>query len=640
MMEEQGFRLCLGCMKKIPKDEPFCHLCGFNAGQYQGNPRCLRLGQKLTDKYIIGKVIGEGGFGITYIGWDIVLEMPVAIKEYFPSNIASRDTSYGASTINIFDGRSKDLYEQGLQRYVKEAKNLSKFHYFQGIVSVRDFFYANATAYIVMEYIDGITMKEHMKKVGRIAPDVVLNGLKPIMESLVKIHETGIVHRDISPDNIMITKDGTVKLIDFGSARLTENVEKSLTVMLKRGFAPEEQYRSKGNQGPWTDVYAICATMYYMMAGKVPPEAMERLLTDELVPVEKLGLPIDERKARAIDKGLAVRADDRWQSVQELMDVLFAAEELPQTEFIDEKNEQEKPQTLPPVSIVKSEVQHADGQPSGNEDDLFSLLNDYRGDDTDYEAMASRRKKLIIAAVSVLGVILSVMLLFKQCSSTKDNQQNSLPSATSSLQPAESKEPSETLKPDGEPSSTPVPSYKIPNLKNLTVKAAKKKINALGSDKLSYKIKKAYSAKVKKGRVISQSEKKGTSYTVDDKVVITITVSKGEQRYKVPKVTGLTRQKAVNKLKKQKLKVSSRYSYSTSVSKGKVISQSVKSGKKVKKGTKITITVSRGAKPQSSVAPTTPVVQTPPPTTPSTPKPTKKPSSGDDWNDFKNDSGW
>lgn len=636
-MEKQGLRLCLGCMKMIPKNEPFCHLCGFNAGQYQGNPRCLRLGQKLTNKYIIGKVIGEGGFGITYIGWDIVLEMPVAVKEYFPSNIASRDTSYGASTINIFDGKSKDLYEQGLQRYVKEAKNLSRFHYLQGIVSVRDFFYANATAYIVMEYIDGITMKEHMKKVGRIAPDVVLDSLKPIMESLVKIHETGIVHRDISPDNIMITKEGTVKLIDFGSARLTENSEKSLTVMLKRGFAPEEQYRSKGNQGPWTDVYAICATMYYMMAGKVPPEAMERLLTDELVPVEKLGLPIDERTAKAIDKGLAVRADDRWQSVQELMDALFSCEEIPPTELIEVKDEQEKPQALPPVSIVQKEVQSAGGQQPENGDDLFSLLNDYRGDDTDYEAMARKKKRIIMAAAGVAGIILFVALLFNQCSSTKNSQPKPLPSASSSLQPAESKEPSETI----EPEETPVPSYKIPNLKNLTVKAAKEELNALGSDRLSCKIMKAYSAKIKKGRIISQSEKKGTSYTVDDKVVITVTVSKGEQLYKVPKVTGLTRQKAVNRLRKQKLKVSSSYSYSTSVRKGRVISQSVKKGKKVKKGTKITITVSRGAKPQPSVAsPAAPSTPAPQPSVPSAPKPTKKPSSGGNWNDFGDDSGW
>lgn len=772
-MDNQKLRLCLGCMEMIPADEPFCHLCGFNAVQYQGNPRCLRLGQKLADKYIVGKVIGEGGFGITYIGWDTVLEMPVAIKEYFPSNIASRDTSYGANTINIFDGKSKEVYEQGLQRYVKEAKNLSKFHYLQGIVSVRDFFYANATAYIVMEYINGITMKEHMKKVGRIKPAQVFESLRPIMESLIKIHEKGIVHRDISPDNIMIAKNGTIKLIDFGSARLTENGEKSLTVMLKRGFAPEEQYRSKGNQGPWTDVYALCATMYYMMAGKVPPEAMERLLTDEIIPLDTMGLPITAAQAAAVHKGLAVRAADRFQSVGELMNALFApgtaaassstiqtgvvqnkpapaGVNIPEAKSLDELGEMsvtvlmpenqdeddlmetqllpeesalqraamqkptsqestsqesamqkepashaeasvqhsavmqnnpelkkaapiQKDSTLPkgpaieakpdmqqkpamqqePFSIVKKEVQSANAAnvyQASDGDDLFALLNDYREDKTDYMGQAAKRRKIITLAVCGLAVILIIGGIIRSQSERKDAQQVARNTTTSTSTSGSTgsddgrlnggEEPEETV----EPTATPVPTYTIPNVEKKKFSKVKKDLKKLDADQLEIKVKYAYSTKIKKGYVIKQSIKKGKSFAVDEEVSLTLTVSKGEQLYKVPKVTGKSNSAAVSKLKAKKLKVNISYAYSDTVAKGKVISQSIKAGKKVKKGTNIRIVISNGKRPQ--VQPTA----TPAPssstsssgsTATKTPSPTKKPSSsGNKWNNLDDGSGW
>lgn len=774
-MEQRKLKLCLGCMEMIPQEEDRCPLCGFNAKVYQGNPRCLRLGQMLGEKYLIGKVIGEGGFGITYAAWDTVLEMPVAVKEYFPSSIASRDTSYGANTINIFDGRSKDVYEQGLQRYVKEAKNLSKFHYLQGIVSVRDFFYANATAYIVMEFINGVTMKEHMRKVGKIPPEEVIRNLKPVMESLVQIHAKGIVHRDISPDNIMIQKDGSIKLIDFGAARLTENGEKSLTVMLKRGFAPEEQYRSKGNQGPWTDVYALCATMYYMMAGKIPPEAMERLLSDELVPVEQLGLPLDVRKAKAIDKGLAVRAGDRWQTVQELIDVLFGndtpapvltptpaptpapapasnvpssgqdvemneggtleelnsvsvtmmmtedeiaptelmlppqeetvltqlqpvpttqMQEMPTSQTVPTTQMQDmvepqpvpsqqpvpprQPQSMPPQSVSQAApqpapqsvsqpvtaqtapspapsgdlessvvVQRANDYPAGKGDDLYALLHDYREDGEDYAERIMKRNKLIVTALVVVAVLVVIIFGFRSCSKNKHqnmagNRQTSTGVLASTKPPAKKASPDEQVKGEETPAATatPVPTYKMPGLVGKSWKDAKETLDKLGVDALEYKVKETYSTKVKKGNVISQSIKKGKKYTIEDTVSLTVTVSKGEQLFKVPKVSGLSTKAAEKKLKAQKMKVTRAYSYSSTVAKGKVIEQSVNAGKKVGKGTKITITISKGKKPTPKVMATPP----PPPAAtskPSTPKATKKPSSGGGgWNDLNEGSGW
>lgn len=327
-MSENSKKICLGCMQEINTDDIKCPHCGFDPNAYKVNPRCLRLGTKLAGKYIIGKVIGEGGFGITYIGWDEKLELPIAIKEFFPPKIASRDTTTGNNTIYMFDHADEKSFEEGMRRSVKEARSMSKLEAYEGIVSIRDFFNENKTAYIIMEYVDGETLKEYLKENEKMEPEDVLKVMKPVMKALEQMHRTGMIHRDISPDNIMIRRDGQVKLIDFGAARVAqEEDEKSLTVMLKRGFSPEEQYRSKGHQGPWTDIYALCATMYYMLTGVIPPESMERVLEDKYVSLKEYDIELDTKIADAIDKGLCVLAKNRYQSMSDLIHDIYGEEE-------------------------------------------------------------------------------------------------------------------------------------------------------------------------------------------------------------------------------------------------------------------------------------------------------------------------
>ena len=318
-MEES--RICFGCMSVVDTHGGTCPICGFNEITYQCNPRAIPLHSLLNNRYKIGKVLGEGGFGLTYIAYDTKDAKPVAIKEYFPSNVATRDCHDNNDlTLHFFKNRDEKAYINGLEKYTNEARILKKYNGLDGIVSTIDFFEANETAYIVMEYIDGITLKEYLETNGTLSPKEAIELMMPVLKSLEEIHKDGIIHRDISPDNIMIGLDGSFKLIDFGAARFTnEEDNKSMTIILKRGFAPEEQYRSKGVQGPWTDVYALCATLYKAITNKVPPEAMDRLIEDELKPLSSFHLEMPEGQIKAIMKGLKVRAKDRYQTVEELM---------------------------------------------------------------------------------------------------------------------------------------------------------------------------------------------------------------------------------------------------------------------------------------------------------------------------------
>ena len=311
---------------------------GYDLNSKKQNSRCLAVNTILEGKYLVGPVLGQGSFGITYVGYDLNMEAKIAIKEYFPVELVSRDTTtmHGDRVLSL-SGEKSITYKAGLKKYVAEAQNVSQFSEVPGVVSVKDFFYANETAYIVMEFIDGISLKDYLKeKGGRLTEEETLKIMKPVLEALVQVHKSGIIHRDISPDNIMLTFEKSVegrdnhntiksvKLIDFGAARMTEkNDQKSLTIILKHGYAPEEQYRTHGEQGPWTDVYALCAVLYRMLTGETPVPAMDRMFKDELKSLEQCGAKVSANTAAAILKGLAVKKDERIQSVKELIGALY-----------------------------------------------------------------------------------------------------------------------------------------------------------------------------------------------------------------------------------------------------------------------------------------------------------------------------
>lgn len=311
-------KLCMGCMEEVDGDEEYCPHCGYKIGTVNSS-RGLQPQTILNGKYIVGKVIGEGGFGITYIAYDLFLNNRIAIKEYFPSDLVTRDTSSRTQTaLTVLTGSKEEQYKKGIERFVREAANLAKFNNLPGIVSVKEFFYENNTAYMVMEYIDGITLSRYLDDNGGKLPYTkVLELMMPVMNSLEKVHEAGIVHRDISPDNIMVSSNGNMKLIDFGAARIVGNDDvKSLTVILKHGYAPEEQYQPDGKQGSWTDVYALSATMYRMITGVVPQESTDRILSgDKVETVNRLVPEVPRKISNAIMHGLAVKSLTRTNSI-------------------------------------------------------------------------------------------------------------------------------------------------------------------------------------------------------------------------------------------------------------------------------------------------------------------------------------
>lgn len=299
-----------------------CPQCGyFDRGPE--NPQQLPPRTILGGKYLIGRALGQGGFGITYLAWDLAENKKLAIKEYFPMQISTRSQDH--LTVSPISAKSRQDLDYGLTKFVEEGKALSRFKDHPGVVSMLAFLNANGTAYIVMEYVEGRDLKEYLKQHdGKISFDAALKILLLVMAALEDVHAAGIVHRDISPDNIYVEDNGGVKILDFGATRYALGEQsRSLSVVLKPGYAPEEQYRSRGKQGPWTDIYALGATFYRAITGRVPPESPDRLAEDDLMPPSSMGVEIPPNSEAALLKSLAVKAEHRFQTVAEFREAML-----------------------------------------------------------------------------------------------------------------------------------------------------------------------------------------------------------------------------------------------------------------------------------------------------------------------------
>ena len=326
--------ICYQCMRSMQGDQ--CMHCGFSLREYQPVPDALRPESILAGKYQVGRVLGRGGFGITYIGKIMESGKVVAIKEFFPVVFATRD-SVKNRILKVYP-REQENFNKGVRRFYEEAETLSRLHGIPEIVQVFDFFYENETAYIVMEYIKGQTVEELVKQQGPLDLAMVLTIFYPVMRALQIVHQHGMLHRDVSPCNIILDDHFHPHLIDFGAARaFSSQLSSDMSVILKKGFAPVEQYMQHGRHSRCEDVYALSASIYYALTGKIPPAATDRAIFDTLKPLHDFNVHMPPLFEQILLKGMAVQRTDRYASMDlmcQAIDQIFsiAVPKIPEKE--------------------------------------------------------------------------------------------------------------------------------------------------------------------------------------------------------------------------------------------------------------------------------------------------------------------
>ena len=316
-------RRCMKCMHPLAAGETVCPECGRAYGSANAETFALKPGTILEGKYLVGEMLGQGGFGITYIGFDLLLEQKVAIKEYYPmsTGMVSRD---GHSTVVWSSAMmGKTGTQKGFDSFLKEARKMAKLGGIPGVVGVKSVFIQNETAYIVMDFIEGETLLKKLQKNGPMDFDSCVKLMTPIMQALAEVHEHGIIHRDISPDNIMVRPDGKLILLDLGAAKDldiqgNDGSVQSSQMVAKHGFSPIEQYSKSGKVGPWTDIYAMAATIYYCCTGILPPPATDRTIDDTLACQPRL----TQAQFDILADCMHMRPQDRPQSMDTLLQML------------------------------------------------------------------------------------------------------------------------------------------------------------------------------------------------------------------------------------------------------------------------------------------------------------------------------
>ncbi len=305
--------LCPGCFAD-KGDNFICPYCSYDESERR-TPLVLPYRTILNGQFIVGKVLGKpGGFGITYLGWDINLATLVAVKEYLPRDYAGRDSDH--ASVMAHSNEDASLFRFGLEQFLHEARTLARFDH-PNVVRTRSFFEQNGTAYLVMDYLQGVNLAEYLlAQGGRLTERQASEIMMPIIDGLQEVHAKGFLHRDIKPQNIYVTSAGRPILLDFGAARQAMGERsRSLSVVLTPGFSPYEQYHRRGEQGPWTDIYALAATYYYVLTGQAPPDAPERVATDELIPLAEIVTGISPGVNAAIMQALSLEAGARPQDV-------------------------------------------------------------------------------------------------------------------------------------------------------------------------------------------------------------------------------------------------------------------------------------------------------------------------------------
>ena len=650
---------CPGCMELYEAFDSICPHCGYIYGtppkeQYHLIPETI-----LQGKYILGKVLGYGGFGITYIAWDELLQRKVAIKEYMPRECAARMA--GTKRLTVFSGDKTKQFRTGMESFKEEAGKLLKVHDLEGTVKVFDLFEENGTAYLVMEYLDGKNLDQVLKEKGKMTVEETLELIHPIIVSLEEIHKMNLIHRDISPDNLFLTKSQEVKLLDFGSARysvLAQN--KSMSVIIKHGYAPPEQYQVSRDQGAWTDVYSLAATFYRMITGEVPEDAVDRMVKDTLAAPSELGIIINKNQENALMNALNTKVSSRTQNMEEFEKQLFSKGEVPRISNEDGKPIKEKKSRVPliitsifilgiitgmAIFIKKSSVKEPD--PIAVEKEEQSVAN-YIGADYDTASKEAKEAGLtLIIRDTVNGDTKEGTIVEQNPEVGKEVVNNTISVVVSAGQQKikmpsyvgySEKESTDIAQDSGmllsiseKEESNIIPGFVVRQNKkagkevpkgsavSLVFSAGRKNLDSskkikmellegktfkealkLAEDKGFYLgiDKHEYSIKAPKGTICEQSEKKDAKITQGTEIKVVI--SDGPEQMKVPKVVGVSLQEAKTALEKQKLKVRVVFEYSSEYNEEMVMEQSIEANTFIDEGSEVTLTISKGARPDKT----------------------------------------
>lgn len=394
-MEGTGY--CMGCMHKLDWDGR-CHYCGFDERNYKKDQQ-LGLHTRLKNgEYMIGRQLGQGGFGITYIGMDTTLLQTVAIKEYFPFGAVRRNDR---NEIELYDEKYRKDYEKGLESFLCEGRILARFSNLTAVVGVKNFFHENNTAYLVMDYVEGLSVREYVKNYGVLSPDRTLFLVQQVIADMQMIHHKQVLHRDVSADNLIITHNGSLKLIDFGATRqeFTKN-QYTGTILCKQGYSAIEQYSTGRNQGPWTDIYGLCASIYFMLTGVVPDSAPDRIQNDcvrSLVQMDEIAMSKVQKEA--IMKGLAVEVEHRYHTMAELYVALYGEKLEDISGYYERENNESA------LRKKESPAHHALEQKSVSRTKMKRALQDI---EEDREKGKKRKRRLFIYAVVVICLLFAV----------------------------------------------------------------------------------------------------------------------------------------------------------------------------------------------------------------------------------------
>lgn len=334
---------CIRCMREIDEGQQTCGFCNYPQNTPAEYPDSLAPGTELRNRFLLGKELGRGGFGITYVGYDKYLDCKVAIKEYYPQSLAARLPG----EVKMF-WRNSQLRDNGCQNVIREAQKMHRIGVLPVAVHVLDVFYENNTAYIAMDYVEGITLKKYLLKNGILSPEKCMELMIPILDTMIQMHGAGIIHRDISPDNIMIQPDLKPRILDLGAAKDIQMESGNTILVARNGFSPMEQYQTNGDIGTWTDVYALCATMYYCLTGRVPPAAMDRSDSNDALPFNK-SWKIPEKLFQVLQDGMRMRTEKRIPNVEELRKRLVDSLHPEPDPIIEEEPDSEPLIFNPPV---------------------------------------------------------------------------------------------------------------------------------------------------------------------------------------------------------------------------------------------------------------------------------------------------